>query len=206
MSLANDYRRQSQWRDWPTAFAALPSLEGKTILDVGCAIGDQAAELTAHGARVIGVDGNDDLLKVARSRGIQNAEFRKHDLHALPDIGEPIDGIWCSFAAAYFVDLETVLRGWTACLAPGGFIALIEIDDMFAHEPLSEETAKFFDTYIADAYRQKRYDFRMGRKLRTVLEDIGFTPSEERLLTDAELSFEGPAATTAPHAARRARR
>jgi len=193
MSLANDYRRQAQWRDWPTAFAALPSLEGKTILDVGCAIGDQAAELTAHGARVIGVDSNEDLLAVARKRGIPNAEFRHHELTTVLDVGEPIHGVWCSFVAAYFVDLEGALRNWTSCLAPGGFIALTEIDELFAHEPVTAETRKLLDAYVDDAFRANRYDFRAGRKLRPALEAIGFTPSEERLLTDSELSFFGPA-------------
>ncbi|MBX3233191.1 MAG: class I SAM-dependent methyltransferase [Labilithrix sp.] len=196
MSLANDYRRQAAWRDWPTAFAALPSLEGKTVLDVGCAIGDQAAELVAHGARVIGVDANADLLKVARARGLppERAEFRQHDLRALPDLGEPIDGVWCSFTAAYFVDLEPALKSWIACLAPGGFIALTEVDDLFAHTPLAEETRAILDAYADDALRAKRYDFRMGKKLAPTLEAIGFTPAEERSLGDAELSFSGPAA------------
>jgi ubiquinone/menaquinone biosynthesis C-methylase UbiE len=70
----------SLWRAWSTIFDALPPLRGQTVLDLGCGVGDQAAELVARGARVIGVDMNDELLRTARSRRLENSEFRKGDL------------------------------------------------------------------------------------------------------------------------------
>ena len=102
MNLAADYKRQFGWRSWPSIFEALAPLQAKTILDLGCAAGDQAAELVARGAQVIGVDTNVELLQVARSRHLPNAEFRNCDLRELPDLGVLADGLWCSFAAAYF--------------------------------------------------------------------------------------------------------
>ena len=48
MSLANDYKQQFQWRAWSTVFDALPSVRGQLVLDLGCGIGDQAAELVAR--------------------------------------------------------------------------------------------------------------------------------------------------------------
>ena len=36
MSLAEEYRRQAAWRDWPRIFEALPPLRGLTVLDLGC--------------------------------------------------------------------------------------------------------------------------------------------------------------------------
>lgn len=59
MCLANiieAYSQQYQWRSWSMAFDALPSLEGQVVLDLGCGIGDLSSDLTARGARVIGVD------------------------------------------------------------------------------------------------------------------------------------------------------
>lgn len=87
MTLSSEYKRQFGWRDWPTIFDALPSLHGQTILDLGCGVGDLAAELVARGARVIGVDMNEELLREARSRQLPNAEFRLGDLRVLPDLG-----------------------------------------------------------------------------------------------------------------------
>jgi trans-aconitate methyltransferase len=148
MTLADEYRRQFAWRSWPAILDALHPLEGRTVLDLGCAVGDQAAALAARGARVIGLDASDDLLLEARARGIPNAEFRKADLSALPDLGGPADGIWCSFAAAYFPDLAATLASWREHLRGGGWIALTEIDDLFGHAPLGAGTRSLLEKYV----------------------------------------------------------
>src|SRR5271170_5911966 len=110
MSLATEYARQSTWRAWPTIFAALPPLRGRTVIDLGCAVGDQAAGLVARGARVIGLDADESLLRVARGKSLADADFRCCRLDALPDeLQETADGLWCSFTAAYFPDLGTTL-------------------------------------------------------------------------------------------------
>lgn len=93
MSLSDDYKRQFAWRSWGMVFDALPSLSGQTVLDLGCAVGDQAAELVARGARVIGIDANEGLLLEAQSRHLNNAEFWVANLRELPDLGISVDGI-----------------------------------------------------------------------------------------------------------------
>lgn len=187
MSLANDYRRQYAWRDWNTAFALLPDLHGRRVLDLGCAIGDQTAELTKRGAEVVGFDTNPDLLKVARSRNITGASF----VSEMP--AGPFAGIWGSFVPAYFVDLSVALADWKTRLAPGGFVALVEVDDLFAHEPLPDETRRVLSAYADEAAAARRYDFRMGRWLRPCLEECGFRVTVDRTLADRELAFDGPA-------------
>jgi 2-polyprenyl-3-methyl-5-hydroxy-6-metoxy-1,4-benzoquinol methylase len=82
MSLASEYKRQFRWRDWPTVFHALPPLDGRAVLDFGCAVGDQAAALVARGARVIGYDADEELIRAARARALPSAEFRIGDLAA----------------------------------------------------------------------------------------------------------------------------
>jgi SAM-dependent methyltransferase len=193
MSLSGEYHRQFGWRDWPTVLDALPSLHGRTVLDLGCGVGDVAAEFVARGARVIGVDMNEELLREARSRRLSNAEFVTGDLRALPDLGVAVDGLWCSFAAAYFPDLSTVLTAWAPKVRSDGWIALTEVDDLFGHEPLSARTKAMFRAYAEDALAAGRYDFHMGRKLRTHLERAGYTVSKMLTLEDQELSFRGPA-------------
>jgi trans-aconitate methyltransferase len=193
VSLAGEYRRQLAWRDWGTALDALPSLEGRTVLDLGCAVGDVAALLGARGARVVGVDGNEELLAAARARGLPNTELVQADLRAFPDLGVEADGLWCSFAAAYFPELSTQLGAWMRHVRPGGWAALTEIDDFFGHEPLGERTKALLDAYAADALAAGRYDFHMGRKLREHAERAGLTVSKELTLEDWEFSFTGPA-------------
>jgi SAM-dependent methyltransferase len=195
VSLSSEYTRQLAWRSWATAFDALPALRGQTVLDLGCAVGDQTAELTRRGARVVGIDANGELLQAARAKAILGAEFRQADLRALPDLGIAADGVWCSFTAAYFPDLASVLPSWTQNLRPGGFIALTEIDDLFGHEPLPLPTKAMLDAYARESLALGRYDFRCGRKLQGYLATAGFQISRVLALPDAELAFSGPALT-----------
>ncbi|HXV76765.1 MAG TPA: class I SAM-dependent methyltransferase [Candidatus Polarisedimenticolaceae bacterium] len=194
MDLAEEYRQQFQWRDWATALAALPSVEERVVIDLGCGVGDLAAELAARGARVVGLDGNRELLAVARSRRIPNAEFRQADLGALPDLGIRADGLWCSFVAAYFPSLAGTLSRWAQNLEPGGWVMLVEVDDLFGHEPLGTAARARFDAYVEEALAAGRYDFRAGSKLAQHLGAAGFRIESALRLRDEEFSFDGPAA------------
>lgn len=202
MSLADEYRRQRAWRDWGRVLDALPSLGGRTVLDLGCGAGDVAAELVDRGARVVGVDGNEELLAAARAKGLANASFHRADLRDPSDLdrilestlGAPADGLWSSFAAAYFPDLAPVLAGWVRHLSPGGWVALTEIEDLFGHEPLPDRTEELLRAYAEDSLAAGRYDFHMGGKLRRHAERAGLTVWQELTLEDRELTFDGPAA------------
>jgi len=193
MSLSSQYKRQFGWRDWASVLKELPPLHGQTVIDLGCGVGDLAAELVARGARVIGCDMNEEFLREARSRQLSNAEFRMVDMRSLPDLGVMADGLWCSFTAAYFTDLSTALLAWGRNLKSGGWIALTEIDDLFGHEPLSGRTKTLLSAYAEESFAAGRYDFHMGRKLRDYLERAAFTVSKSLILEDQELSFSGPA-------------
>jgi SAM-dependent methyltransferase len=192
MTLASEYKRQVAWRRWSEVMDRLPPLDGKTVLDLGCGIGDQAAQLAERGARVLGLDMNTELLLAAQARSIPNAEFRNGDIKTL-DVPGVFDGIWCSFAAAYVPDLGPTLARWRQHLAPQGWIALTEIDDLFGHEPLLPNTTSLLLAYAQDALVANRYDFHMGRKLPSHLERAGFSTIDTRTLPDGELSFDGSA-------------
>jgi len=193
MSLVDEYRRQSGWRDRVGALDALPPLEGCLVMDLGCGLGDVAEQLVGRGARVLGVDLDEELLAVARSRDLPGADFVAADLREPFRLPVEVDGLWGSFLAAYFVDLPSALRRWSRHLRPGGWIALTEIDDLFGHAPLAARTRELLDAYAEEALEQGRYDFRMGRKLGAHLEAAGFHVTRELTLHDRELAFTGPA-------------
>jgi hypothetical protein len=90
------------------------------------------------------------------------------------------------------LDLKT-LALWKQHLRPGGWIALTEIDDFFAHEPVEAATRSLLDEYVKSALAAKRQDFLMGRKLRGHLEAAGFDVVKTGTVIDPELSFDGPA-------------
>lgn len=196
MTLVDDYKRQLAWRSWGTVVDAIPSLQDHSVLDLGCGVGDVAALLTDRGARVTGVDLSEELLEAARNRELPRASFRCCDLRALPapeELAGKVDGIWCGFTLAYFTDPIPVVNGWARHLRPGGWIAVIEIDDLFGHEPLRDSTSALLNAYAEDALAAGRYEFRMGSKLRRVLEHCGFKVTHEGELADRELAFDGPA-------------
>jgi len=194
MSLASEYERQFGWRPWSQVIDLLPPLAGKVVLDLGCGIGDQAAQLAERGARVLGLDTNQELLAAAQTRNIPNTEFRNGDLSTLEDDLGVFDGIWCSFAAAYVPDLRPALACWRQHLTPqSGWVALTEVDDFFGHEPLLPLTTSLLADYARDALAADRYDFNMGRKLQAHLESAGFSVTVTRTFPDRELSFDGPA-------------
>lgn len=188
-----EYRRQFAWRSWRTVLEALPSCDGHTVLDLGCGVGDIAAEFASRGARVIGIDSNPVFVEEARRTEIPNALFHCGDLRVLPPTAPEADGIWVSFSTAYFVNLPEVLAYWSAWLRPGGWIALTEIDDLFGHHPLSSRVQELFEIYVNEALATGRYDLRMGRKLRPSLEAAGYEVTNSFTVPDTEFSFQGAA-------------
>lgn len=193
MGIVEEYQRQFEWRRWDRVFRILPDLSGAHILDLGCGVGDLAAEFVRRGARVTGLDGNAELIQFARERGLVGGHFHVADLRDPPPLSVDYDGIWMSFTAAYFPDLVPRLHAWSNYLRPGGWICMVEVDDLFGHHPISEATQLRIDSYVQSSLDAKRYDFRMGRKLPHMLEDAGFQLDAVVDWDDVELSFSGPA-------------
>jgi len=192
VSLPRVYQAQAAWRNWSRILDCLPPIDGRTVLDLGCGVGDVAALLVERGARVIGLDANDELLQEAISKQLDGAEFRNHDLRTPLECND-VDGIWGSFVAAYFPQLQPVLRSWSECLTLGGWIALTEIDNLLGHEPVSDFTRKTLEAFAEESLAAGLYDFNMGHKLRDHLESAGFSVSHAFTVADQELSFQGPA-------------
>ena len=192
MSLSEDYLQQDRWRDWGRFLPLLPLEPGARVLDAGCSIGTMAGLLAAQGAEVTAIDLNPELLGFARSRGFAGVRFLEGDLSQLEELNLPegsFDGIWCSFVAAYFPDLAPRLREWSRLLKPGGWIALLEIDDLLAHQPLEAEYSQLLEDFVTQAVH---YDFRMGRKLATHLQAAGFHRISTEDVQDPEFTRDGP--------------
>ena len=192
MALVDEYRKQYAWRDWNRALSQCPITPDQHLLDLGCGPGDISAALFSRGAWVTGVDGNPELLLAAKEHYPQ-CTFQRQDLSVLNMGLGMYDGLWCSFTAAYFTDFGTVFSRWAALLRSRAWVCIVDIDDLLGHEPLSHKTHSTIHEFYEEALREKRYDFRAGRKIRSVLESNGFSVTS-LVLEDKELSFNGPAA------------
>ncbi|HUB03306.1 MAG TPA: methyltransferase domain-containing protein [Terriglobales bacterium] len=110
------------------AFHLLGDARGKTVLDLGCGMGENIVPLVLRGAQVTGIDISPDLIAIAQQR-LRNANLeatlRSGDAYAtgLPD--ESVDVIFC-MALIHHLDLNLVREEMRRILRKGGSIILRE--------------------------------------------------------------------------------
>jgi len=205
MALREEYERQQAWRDWDGTLARLPLRSGMRVWDVGCGVGGAAARMAAQGVRVLALDADPEMLAAVRARGLAGLEVQELNLlEAAPDDDGPVDGLWCGFSMAYFVDAARALRRWTddlRRLAPGAFVAVLEIERMFTgHAPLDPAARTALDGFETAMRAAGFYDFRMGGRIAAVLAELGLEVVHDAVAADVELCFQGPATAAVLHA------
>jgi len=195
VALADEYERQERWRAWDQALIHVPAVAGERVLDLGCGVGAVSGRLARRGAEVIGVDADAALLASAR-RLHPGVRFVPRDISSLePETFGLVHGIWSSFVAAYFADLEGWVERIASCLAPGGWLALVEVDDLLAHEPRTPELAQEIAEFYSWSHEQGGYGFTHGRRLEDAMREARLTLLHSGTLPDAELAFSGAAST-----------
>lgn len=112
------------YTDRPAMLGLAGDVSGARILDAGCGAGHYAAELSARGARVVGIDGSAALLRHARARVDGQVELLLHDLE------EPLgfaadasfDGVLCALVLHHVRNRERLLGEFRRVLRPGGWL------------------------------------------------------------------------------------
>jgi len=74
-------------------------------------------------------------------------------------------------------------------------MALVEMDDLFGHQPLPSSLSDEINEFYTRARAAGGYDFQCGHRLAGAAERAGLTIIHEGTLPDDELSFQGPAHT-----------
>jgi demethylmenaquinone methyltransferase/2-methoxy-6-polyprenyl-1,4-benzoquinol methylase len=119
------FRLDQRWRK--ATIQALSLTSGDILLDLACGTGD-LSELAARVAvQVIGVDFAGNMLAGATRRGIQ-AKFVQADAARLPFPDGWASAVVSGFALRNFVSIPNVLSEVARVLAPGGRLALLEVD------------------------------------------------------------------------------
>ena len=195
MSLSEEYKNQSDWRNWDMYLDMLPFGQNDTILDLGCGVGMVTKLLAQKSKYVIGIDFNPELIQEAKfSNSAQNIKYIISDLNKIHKLDIPkVDGIWTSFVAAYFPDFTPILNHWLKFLKPHGWIAIVEMADLFAHVPLSQTSHDIFKEYYTRQIKNGTYDFEMGFKIKDYVINSGLSIVHEENEFDQELTFNGPA-------------
>jgi 2-polyprenyl-3-methyl-5-hydroxy-6-metoxy-1,4-benzoquinol methylase len=102
------------------------------LLDYGCGTGLCSLPLAGQCASVLGVDSSTEMLAQlaakARAAGFAHVATCRHDLTAEPLAGLEFDIVLCAMTLHHVRDTGLLLRRLHALLAPGGLLALADLD------------------------------------------------------------------------------
>jgi 2-polyprenyl-3-methyl-5-hydroxy-6-metoxy-1,4-benzoquinol methylase len=106
------------------ALAMFGKMEGKKILDVGCADGVITAKIGhSTGAEMYGVDINKTALDVAKKNGIKTRQCNI-EKDGLPFADSFFDAVFCGDVVEHVFDTEMLLSEVRRVLRPEGFIVM----------------------------------------------------------------------------------
>ena len=121
----------SAFSPWARALAELAEIrEGDRVLDVACGTGivaRHAAERTGAAGAVVGLDLNEDMLKVARSVSAATRpeiEWRQGSATELPFPDQAFDVVCCEQAIQFFSDPVKALGEMRRVMGPGARAAV----------------------------------------------------------------------------------
>ena len=96
----------------PILFSMLPSLSGKTILDIGCGMGQHAKQYSDMGAKsVLGIDISANMLEYAREHNsADNITYRQLAMEDIGEIEGQFDLVTSSLVFDYIEDFPGLMR------------------------------------------------------------------------------------------------
>ncbi len=109
------------------ALAAIDVGPRDRVLDLACGTGDLAALAAQRGARVVGIDFARAMLAGAAAREI-DCHLVQGDAATLPLRDGWATAVICGFALRNFVSLPPVFAEVARVVAPGGRIAMLDVD------------------------------------------------------------------------------
>jgi SAM-dependent methyltransferase len=130
-------------------------------------------------ARFASIDLSGESLAHAESRvrraGIDNVEFHRADIFALPFPRETFDHVFSCFVLEHLADPGRALSHLRSCLKPGGTITVIEGDHGSAYFHPNGKYAQRAIACLVDLQARAGGDALIGRKLYPLLCQAGFS-------------------------------
>lgn len=107
----------------PAMLSLLPNVENKLILDAGCGTGMYTKILIEKGAKVTGIDANENMLKNAKKLVSNKAKLIQANLEEpLPFLEDDYyDGIVSALTITYFSELDNVFKEFSRILKDKGW-------------------------------------------------------------------------------------
>lgn len=131
------------------------TLEGKTVLDAGCAAGWYTQKLSGRGARVTAIDVSPEMVEAARRRVGDQAEVFCMDLEKpLPFPDSSFDYIVSSLTLHYLKEWEPTFKEFQRILKPDG-VFLFSVHHPFTDLKLSQNADYFAVELLKDQWEKE---------------------------------------------------
>jgi len=171
--IAEDYRNRNSDPFYVEEYGTFCDLLGgkKRVLEVGCGIGRDAAELIAKGCAYTGIDASWGMLALARER-VPEGDFKRMDFRKLEFSDDDFDGFWAAASLLHVPKNEVcaVFSEIKRILVPGGigFVSVKEktnMDEGFIREEKAGGIERYFSFYDKDEFETvlKRSGFEILR-------------------------------------------
>lgn len=159
----------NQLLEQPAMEALLPSLEGLSVLDIGCGWGDNCRAFAQAGARrVLGIDISERMLSLAESENsLPNIEYRLLDMSRLDELRETFDLVYSSLAFHYVSDFPKLMEDISSILPVGGTLlfsqehpivtATMGLQGRFLYNEEGKPWAYAFSDYFKSGLRTSRW-------------------------------------------------
>jgi SAM-dependent methyltransferase len=151
-AFAGAYAEQSRTNAYNARFerpairALVPPVDGRDVLDAGCAAGEQTAWLVSRGARVTALDVSERMIALARAALGDDAICVQADLdRPLPFANAAFDLVFSSLALHYTSDLTATLAEFARVLRRPGVLVFS------THHPMLDvDGGDYYATRVVD--------------------------------------------------------
>lgn len=143
----------------PATLSLLPDVNGRKVLDAGCAAGWYTEWLIRHGANVTAIDFSPAMIRMTRQRVGDKAEVIQADLNEPLDFLEDqsFDLILSSLTLHYLKDWQPVMNEFRRILKPGGnFVFSV-------HHPFMDFTYFNRENYFLTELLEDEWGTTMGK-------------------------------------------
>jgi SAM-dependent methyltransferase len=148
---AVDTKPHNAYYERPATLSLLPDVHGKSVLDAGCGPGVYSEWLVARGARVIALDANRKMVRLARQRLGDKVRVILADLDAPLDFlaEASFDIIVCPLVMDYIRDWDATFAEFCRLLRPGGCLVFSIGHPFYDYDQL-RQTCNYFEVELAE--------------------------------------------------------
>jgi len=151
-------------------------VEGKRVLDIGCASGRESKYLSDNGFEVVGIDISEKFVSVAKKE-CDNCKFYVQDMRKLTFKKDEFEGLWVNASFLHIPKkyaLKT-LRGFYKILNSKGIMLINVMEGMFDDLRLNKELG-WPERHFSD-YEEKEFESLLNKVGFSIIKKIPLTTS-----------------------------